>query len=152
LTGFVLSLVQLVAGVTVLHQPCPIPPDDAGHHYSCYEPSTRTIYLSHRDERAGAYPLLHEYGHAWDFERLTDADRSRIKRILGYRQSRGWWSETEQDRETGMEKPGEVFADAYAYCAMGSRQRKWRICAMLPPSATAIAARWLQGFVHPPGR
>jgi hypothetical protein len=136
MTGVILSLVQLVAGVTVAHQPCPFyPPDGAGHRYSCYDPPTLTIYLSHRDERAGPFALMHEYGHAWDFERLTEADRSRVKRILSYRQSRGWWSETEQDRETGMLAPGEEFANAYADCALGKGRPK--LCALLPPSAYA---------------
>jgi hypothetical protein len=132
LTGFVLSLVQLAAGVTVMHAPCPAYAAPT----SCYVPETRTVYMTPRDERS-RFALLHEYGHAWDFIKLTDAQRDRAKRLLGYSSSRDWWH---WSPVSGT--PGEAFADAYAYCAMG-RWPYWvgtgyrRVCSLLPRSAFA---------------
>jgi hypothetical protein len=134
MTGFILSLVQFATAVTIIHAPCPAYAQPT----SCYDPVVRTIYITPRDERS-RYALLHEYGHAWDFDRLTDPQRKRIQRLLGYSSARRWW-QAFPSRQT----PAEAFADAYAFCAMGQWPR-WAlelsyrcICPLLPPSAYAV--------------
>lgn len=135
MTGVILSLVQLVAAVSVAHHPCPAYKPVHGLSWSCYEPSTRTVYLARQDWR-DRFALLHEYGHAYDFERMTDAEREQVKRILGYSQGRPWWLD-----RPGTNAPAETFADAYADCALGNRWRIRRLCSMLPPSAYAVLIR-----------
>lgn len=135
----IFSFVQLVTAVTIVHAPCPT------YHYasSCYDPSTQMIYISKRDERS-RFVLLHEYGHAYDFQRLTNTQRESFKRLLGYPAARDWWQMGHRD------KPGEVFADAYAWCALGFRPNyaKWlaRICPLLPSlkRGLGVSVQWRQ--------
>lgn len=137
-----MSLVQLVAGVSIAHQPCPAYLPDA---VSCYSPEEKRIYLA---PGAGRFTLAHEYGHAYDFERLTSKDRRRFQVILGFGPDKPWWG-----RGTGRDdhSPGEVFADVYAYCALGvkdwwvsefvGQKRAYKVCRLLPPSAYAALRR-----------
>lgn len=130
-----ISLVQLVAGIALLHQPCPAYQPLM---VSCYDPPSRTIYLS-PDSLMPRFTLAHEYGHAWDFERLNDASRARFQRLLGFPASTPWWG-----GGIGVDtvSPGERFADAYSACVLG-RRTAWnlgrskikRICALLPRRA-----------------
>lgn len=123
----ILSLVQLVVGIAIVQGPCPgvLPAN------SCYEPATRTIYIApfQRD----ADNLMHEYGHAWDFLRLTDTDRARFQRIMGYPRSLDWWQEPRYRLA-----PGEEFANAYADCALGTKRKRPILCRLLPRSARAV--------------
>jgi hypothetical protein len=83
--------------------PCP-----AGGEGSCV--MTPDIYLA---EGAGRFELWHERGHLFDAQVLTDAQRAWFTRML---KMEGPW-----DQGTGMgtRGPSEVFADAYATCAIG---------------------------------
>lgn len=147
--GFLsLSLVQLVSGVAIVVGPCPALPGPA---VNCYIGGQQpTIYVLRAELRPGRFQglvLLHEYGHAYDDLRLTDADRSRFKRLLGYRQSWGWWQEqSNYDINGDRLSPAERFAEEYAICALGLRIRWKRICRLLPPSKLALVAahsrRW----------
>lgn len=116
-------LVQLVEGVSVVRAACPgLVPEN-----SCYMPGEKTIYLA-RGWNADTY--YHEYGHAWDFLRFTDADRQRFQRLMHFPSSLGW------DQEPRYRlSPQEEFANAYADCALGAKRRIRKLCAELPRSA-----------------
>lgn len=119
----IVSLVQLVAGVTVMVAPCP-----AYHQpFSCYQPETRTIYLLPHSPRI---ELMHEYGHAYDLD--GHADHALFRRVLGFPKSQGWWQETRY-----QESPAEAFAEAYGQCALGL----WnRACRYLPRTSVLRAS------------
>ena len=138
----IVSLVQLVAGVTVMFGPCPeyMP----AQHFSCYYPTENTIYLLPEDQRDPEHwTLLHEYGHAYDFQVLKRADRLRFRRVMGYTPTRRWWDSKVRFSDRGDSlSPGEAFAENYAACAGGF----WwpnarRFCRLLPPSSFAL---WLR--------
>ena len=144
MTGF---LVQFVAGVILLHAPCPVYTDA-----SCYVQETRTIYLnSVPSERR--VTEAHEYGHAYYFDRLDNrAGRQWIRHVLGYNPGHPFWG-----AGVGVDdySPGEAFADAYAVCATGegrawtgptdanriSPRRIRRLCRALPPSLYGLFLR-----------
>jgi hypothetical protein len=61
--------------------------------------------------------LLHELGHVFDAEYMTDADRAQFMSILGL--SGGWWY-TQTTVSYGVAitfTPGEWFAESYRMCA-----------------------------------
>lgn len=124
------SLVALVIGIAVVPAPCPW----QAHSNSCYVPAQRAIYIApeHANNRD---ILMHEYGHAWDYERLTDTDRRRFQRLMGYPSRLGWWQEPRYRKS-----PGEAFADAYADCALGTSRRISRLCSLLPRRSVSRAA------------
>lgn len=84
------------------------------------------------------FTLMHEYGHAWDLDRLTETDRLRVREALGYPASTPWWGAgIGQDTMS----PGERFADGYAHCALGTRRRNRRLCALLPRNGYRVRVR-----------
>lgn len=133
----ILTFVQLIAGVAILHQPCPayLP-----QHFSCYypNPGMGRIYLTPEDD--SIYTELHEYGHADDFKRLTPSDRRRFKRIMGYKPTRRWWDEkySFRDNKADSPAPGEMYAENFMACALDLKWRIPKFCALLPPSHYAL--------------
>jgi len=63
--------------------------------------------------------LLHELGHLFDEESLTDADRARFKTLTG---ARGPWL-----GDPAADPPFEQFAEAYSICARYGRLRSTRL-------------------------
>ena len=138
----ILSLVQLAAGVAIVHGPCPYYMPE--QHFSCYYPSENQIYLLAEDQRDPEnHTLLHEFGHADDFTRLTRADRIRFRVAMGYKRTRGWWNEkySFSDDRADSPSPGEAYAENYMGCALGERWRIRRFCRLLPPSSYALWRR-----------
>ena len=134
-----LFLVQFAAGVAIAHAPCPayLPA-----RVDCYDPAIRVVYIVENTRtEPGREALAHEYGHVYDFDSLTDPDRARFQRLLGYPASVKWWGKGMGHDDLA---PAESFAEAYAACAVG-RRFAWspspaklrRICALLPRSAYA---------------
>lgn len=65
------------------------------------------------------FAVLHETGHAFDFQHMTKEDRIRAARILGHPGLRWFWSTW--NPLTHVRQPNmENFADWYAECAMGA--------------------------------
>lgn len=121
----IISLVQLVAVAAIVPAPCPYTVPAT----SCYAPGPRVIYIAPAHRR-DADTLMHEYGHAWDFQRLSNDDRERAQRALGFPKSQGWWEERKYRLS-----PAETFANAYADCALGTWWRNRKVCALLPRPA-----------------
>lgn len=67
---------------------------------------------------------MHEYGHAWDYERLNDETRARFQVMLGFSPLVPW-------RNPGGYSPSEAFANAYADCALGTKRRIRKLCALV---------------------
>jgi hypothetical protein len=83
----------------------------------------------------------HEIGHVFDYQALTDEQRAWFARELGFNPASSWLPEPD-DHESAT--AGEVFADAYAMCAMnrspaGSRTRRGR-----------IVVNWQSGYGYMP--
>jgi hypothetical protein len=57
------------------------------------------------------YAFLHELGHIFDFTMLSDSDRATFLATVKRPQ---WW-------DTSSKPGGELFADAYAFCALNRR-------------------------------
>lgn len=127
------SLVQLVVGLSVMSAPCPAYMPE--RQVSCYDPAARTIYLKPASF-APRFSLAHEYGHAWDYDRLNDETRARFQVLLGFSPLERW-------RNPGGYSPSEAFANAYADCALGKPRRIRRVCALLPRYGRARVARLL---------
>ena len=129
-----MSLVQIAAGITVMHQPCPayLPVQ-----VSCYVPETRTVYVRPK-AFAPRFTLAHEYGHAWDYERLNDTSRGHFRQLLGFAPETPW-------RTPGFYSPSEAFANAYADCALGTKRQIRGVCALLPASPYVA---WLKQVRH----
>jgi hypothetical protein len=72
--------------------------------------SSPDIYL---EPGATQFMLWHERAHLFDAQVLTDEDRAWFTRLL---KMDGPW---DQGTGTGTRGPSEVFADAYAACALG---------------------------------
>jgi hypothetical protein len=62
------------------------------------------------------YNRWHELGHIFDAQVLTERDRWRFTRLLGF--GGGPWLRG-TGVHGGMRSPSEWFADAYAHCALG---------------------------------
>jgi hypothetical protein len=110
-------------GVKVIYSACPGAPAAAGCAYAdnaaiiagiygdaCHNPDG-CIYLANHDR----FNRLHELGHVWDEQNLTDTQRGWFTRLLGARPGRPWLTGL-----TGDPAPGEQFADAYANCVIGN--------------------------------
>jgi len=106
-----------VAPATVTLAACPAYLPDR---WSCYDPSAATVYL----EPSEAQPrkvLFHEEGHAFDALALKAGDRRRLLPLLGFSRRTPWdWTGDVHD-EAVPDPPAELFADAYATCALGVR-------------------------------
>lgn len=109
---------------TIFHEDCPgtgLEPGCAAMGDGSYSGCTDTagcVWLSPGPDR---YTRMHELGHIFDFQVLTDRDRERLTQIMGLRA--GPWLRTSIDKSDGSltvsdRSPNEWFADAYAHCAM----------------------------------
>jgi hypothetical protein len=97
---------------TVIHAPCPdtatpcympgIAPTLAGE-WECQDALAGCISLPSLSHR---FAKWHELGHAFDHQILDDRDRVRLSRLLG------------TGRVPWLTGPNELFADAYATCAI----------------------------------
>jgi hypothetical protein len=96
--------VPLPDGVTVTVAPCPGYPDALG----CAVAATATVYVRSAKDRE---TRAHELGHLWDAQVLTDDDRAWFSKRLG--RPRLPWT-----RSPGQTSNGELFAEAYARCAV----------------------------------
>ena len=137
-----------VVTVQLMFGSCPGPTyvDDLGvrRGYSCYEPATQRVYIAPYDRRHGfRYVFAHELGHAYDYQALTDADRTLLARWIPHR---GPW------RNPGEEYSAEErFADAYAYCETGTwelalpdrRVCRWLLRRARSPKAQAVLRNWM---------
>lgn len=75
----------------------------------------------------GRFTALHEIGHLFDVRVLNDSDRREFMGVM--RLPGPWWRFEEGTVVATEASPGEVFADAYANCAMALH-------------ATLSAGRW----------
>lgn len=107
LPGGSAARVPMPHAVTVLYQPCP---NGGG---SCADADSDTVYI---EPGADLFTIMHEVGHIFDRQRLSDRDRARFARLLGLPGE--WRRGTGLD---GLNSPSERFADAYAACALGLR-------------------------------
>lgn len=75
---------------------------------------SQLIYVNpHQSKLQLNVSFLHELGHQWDFRKMDNADRRSIKQALnlkGY-----WWNFDD------WTPPGEIFAEAYAWCGVHIR-------------------------------
>jgi hypothetical protein len=115
------TVVALAIGLSTGAPPVPVPaapivqascPDGGG---SCYYQGT--VYV---EPGAPKFTLWHERAHALDAERLTDTDRNTLTSML---KMHGEWN---QGTGMGTRSPSEVFADAYAACALGRQVQPQR--------------------------
>ena len=131
-----LTLIQLVIGLTIIGQPCPAYGWQQSQ-YSCFVQPT-TIYLAPQDN--GDETLMHEEGHADDFNRLTPALRYKYKIIMGYKPTRRWWDVkySFSDKKADSESPGEDYAENFMGCALDKPWKLKKLCKLLPPSPYAL--------------
>lgn len=116
---------------SIVTAPCPAYPIENGG-WSCYEPSTRTIYAPRFDR----FTFIHEVGHAYDFQVMSDTDRAEVQPMLT--QSSGLWS------GGTFYGADEEFASAYAGCVMGNEFANRPVCAWLdrhPADVESLAIR-----------
>lgn len=95
------------------------------------------IYLSAAELRK---VFLHEMGHAFDDQVLTEADHEAFEEIIGEHSEWIW-------ADDSPESPQEVFAESYSYCA---RRPIWRISGsvgvgiVVGHARMRAACRWLR--------
>lgn len=92
----------------------------AGAHAGGYYGSGHVV-LAERDSSA----LMHELGHAYDDAELVDGQRAHLKGVLGVDQSTPWqnparWTSGDPFCQWAVTCPNELFANAYAGCALGT--------------------------------
>ncbi len=100
---------------------------------------TITLYVNPLDApHRVAHDLAHELGHAWDAERLEDADRREYLRIRGAPGAPWWPAAPGDDYASGA---GD-FAEVFARCHAASPEFRSRLapipadaCAALPETA-----------------
>jgi hypothetical protein len=83
-----------------------------------YRPRPVIVFYAGERDRAAHYEFMHELGHVVDLLYLSRRERVAFKRIMGV-ERRPWWG--------GPVPPGEWFADAYAFCALGNRSARSRV-------------------------
>lgn len=116
--------------VTVIKQRCPQPYLE-GEDASCVMPDGRTMYLSPTQVtglEARRDRLAHELAHVWDLQAGDDATasavRARFMQLSGY--TGDWWGTTAGASYSGAPAYlGELFADAFSYCA-STPWNRWR--------------------------
>ena len=94
----------------IRYEPCPTAPWALG----CADVESGIVYLD-TDDR---FTRWHELGHLFDWQLLTDTDRTMFTRLLGFDAETPWWSDDAMYDRIGI-SPSEQFADAYASCALG---------------------------------
>ena len=106
-------LVPLVS-VSIATAPCP---DYPGMNRSCYMVPTETVYMAHWDR----FTYLHEMGHAYDYQAMSDIDRASVQPLL------------QEDHRTGPWRGGveEEFASLFALCVLGDEVRNRAVCEWL---------------------
>lgn len=109
-TWLALSLMPIVQ-TPVKIGPCP---DSIRPQLPCYHSASRTVYSTRPLDR---WIVYHEFGHALDYQRLTDDERRRIQALLGLPAEMPWrWQ-----GHTQVDPPEEYFASVYAHCALRRR-------------------------------
>ncbi len=112
------TVIALALGLSTPSPPVPMPtapvvqaacPDGGG---DCYYQGTAYVEPG---SPAVRFRTWHELGHALDAERLTDTDRATFTSLF---KMQGAWN---QGTGMGTRSPNEVFADAYAACALRMR-------------------------------
>lgn len=110
------SLVPIAPGVITVREEQGTCVEDQA--LACATPST--IYMvaaSWISPYGGRHLFLHELGHIFDDRILTEEGRSKFETIIG---DGGAWIWPDD----GVQSPQEVFAEAYAFCAL---RPIWRI-------------------------
>jgi hypothetical protein len=116
------------ANVTIVEQRCP--GASPAMETSCAVLASNVIYLDPvmrtNGQRQWRFALAHELGHMWDYQHLTDDARQRFAQMVG-QPGADWLTgeATSMPQIFGQIPPIEVFADAYAFCAMGANYRRW---------------------------
>lgn len=98
------------------------PPAGCEGAFGCTDPAWTKVYVyKHQSPLQMQVTFLHEMGHQYDFRVMDGVDRSNIKAALGWSRDWPWWDSRGQWGPNGTEwgPPGEVFAEAYAWCAVG---------------------------------
>lgn len=121
----------------VYQSPCP----NAVRSQGCANPPTGEIWLAYLDRHG----LAHELGHIFDAQHLNSAVREQFTALLGASPTTTWEGMT-GDECLMQVCPSELFADAYAACALDmTPQGRWldsygykptvsqhrRVCAMI---------------------
>lgn len=96
----------------VLHLDTPCPDGDA---VSCTDMNTADVFLA---PGATRFERLHELGHQFDRQVLTDHVRAWLTPKLGFPAGTPWSAGHELD--LAEDEPAERFADAYAHCSQGT--------------------------------
>lgn len=79
----------------------------------CTQQGVRWVYVDpNQTHKQLVLSFLHEIGHQWDFRAMDSLDRVDIESALGLTEP--WWAWTDSP-------PGEVYAEAYAWCGYGVR-------------------------------
>jgi hypothetical protein len=65
--------------------------------------------------------LLHELGHVYDYQRMTDSTRATFVSIMRLGPT-GWWQRPQHSEPWDDGAPAEQFAQAYALCALAVRR------------------------------
>lgn len=105
--------VPLPTNVNVVRAECPFYSDGG----SC-APTPNQVYWAPGDDR---WTLWHEYGHTYDWQYLSNAERNVYKPRLGFKISKAWFGDRAfyESLDLASATPSERFADMYANCAMG---------------------------------
>lgn len=121
-----LAAVPVPTDYRVHHEKCP--EDTEALIAACANTATGDIYLP----VAGSFALQHELGHLVDAQLLTDGDRRWFTRRLGMSPGLAWRDAAK------WRTPSEVFADAYAACALkwspGRKRGRWEVAYDYIPS------------------
>lgn len=81
--------------------------------------------IERRGWRASHYVLAHELGHMWDAEHMTDDRRADFSAMVHLPFSSQTWLNANIESRGRVPVAGELFADAYALCALGPNYRAW---------------------------
>lgn len=103
--------------VAIVDEPCPAYINS--FHISCYDHATRTVYLWSGQRRRRT--LLHELGHAFDFEYFSNDDRIVLQSLMAVRSDVSWRWHGDPNGPRWPYPPEERFADRYRDCAMHGR-------------------------------
>lgn len=94
------------ARIALFLAPCPFNPAR-----SCADPQGWIFLYSEHTQGTWKWDFLHELGHHFDYEHMTNGARLRFRRIIGER--RAWRSPPNS--------PHERFAEAWSRCARSDR-------------------------------